>query len=150
MTRFPRITLSLPLPPSINHTHGIGKITKKTFTQDETGGRIFAGFKERQKLYRMPHYKRWCDAAGDEVIAARPRLPVRELPARRWYCFRALWPAGAAPDVDNPVKVLIDFLTWMRITPDDRLCWRESATRSHRIEPGRCEVTVWSLPEGWR
>lgn len=31
------------------------------------------------------------------------------------------------------------------MTPDDQWLWRQSSTRSRRIEPGRCEVTVWSV-----
>lgn len=143
MTR-PRITLSLPLPPSINHTHGIGKSRKKKFTVDEDSGRVFMGFRERQKLYRKPHYVAWQNAAGAEIMAARPNLPVREL-GPGWYCIRMLWPADAPSDTDNPVKPLVDLLHWMRVTPDDRWLWRESASRSRRIEPGRCKVTVWSV-----
>lgn len=138
------ITLSLPMPPSINSTHGIGKTRKKIFAMDEDLGRIFMGFRDRQTLYRKPHYVAWQNAAGAEIMAARPRLTVRELPAG-WYCARMLWPAESPVDTDNPVKVLLDLLHWMRVTPDDRWCWRETASRSHRIEAGRCQVTVWSL-----
>lgn len=140
----PRICLSLPMPPSINATHGIGASRKARFASDGEGERVFVGFAERQRLYRKPHYRRWMNDAGSEIIAARPRLPIRELPPG-WYCARMLWAASAPADVDNPVKVLLDLLHWMRITPDDRWCWGESAYRSRRIEPGRCEVTVWSL-----
>ena len=140
----PRITLSLPMPPSINSTHGIGKQRKKVYAIDEDYGRVLIGFKERQKLYRRPHYIAWQNAAGAEILAARPRLPVRELPAG-WYCARILVAASAPPDVDNIVKVTVDLLHWMRMTPDDQWLWRQSSTRSRRIEPGRCEVTVWSV-----
>lgn len=143
MTR-PRITLALPLPPSINHTHGIGKSRKKKFTVDEESGRVFMGFVERQRLYRKPHYRRWQDDAGLAVIAARPGLQLRELPPG-WYCLRLLVAADAPPDVDNVVKVTLDFLHWMRITPDDAWCWGQSAYRSRGIASGRCEATVWSM-----
>lgn len=139
-----RITLSLPMPPSINSTHGVTSGRKARYARDEDGERVFAGFAERQRIYRKPHYRRWINEAGAEIIAARPGLAVRELPAG-WYCARMLWPASAPVDADNPCKPLSDLLHFMRVTPDDRWLWRVSATRSRRIEPGRCEVTVWSV-----
>lgn len=168
-----RITLSLPMPPSVNNTHGVRSGRKPKFGKalvplERADGtplsipaaiwrkkgraalagvetdRIFMGFGARAEVYRQPHYVRWIRDASTEILAARPRLPMRELPAG-WYCARMFWSADAPADTDNPVKPLLDLLSYMQITPDDRWCWGESAYRSHRIESGRCEVTVWSL-----
>ena len=70
------ITLSLPMPPSINSTHGIGKTRKKIFAMDEDLGRIFMGFRDRQTLYRKPHYVAWQNAAGAEIMAAPDAIVV--------------------------------------------------------------------------
>lgn len=118
-----RIDLRLPVPPSVNHAKG----------WDRGTGHV----------YRREHYRRWIKAAGLEFIAVRPSLPCKGLPTAP-YGLRVRWPTGMRPDVDNPLKQLLDFLVLMRITPDDALC-RHLSVGFADVPAGSCLVRVWSM-----
>jgi Holliday junction resolvase RusA-like endonuclease len=153
-----RIDLDLPLPPSINSAHDIApmrprRASGKSLTDWESwlDGKIAHQPRDAKiAVFRSKTYERWRKESQLEIIAARPRLEIRELPFGMHYCARMRWNAKAAPDVDNPIKPCLDLLHSMRITPDDRMCWHVSAGRSWHVAPGRAHVRVWSItpPEG--
>lgn len=119
----PAVSLVLPLPVSTNRLHvGSGKSRRRT-----------------------EDYSAWRDAAGWEIVQARPRLTVKALPARCWWRSRLRWPVNDAADSDNRIKALHDLLVSMGVTPDDRWLHGGSYGRSALCPPGKCLVRVWSL-----
>lgn len=118
-----RIDLTLPLPPSVNRM--LGKATD---------GHVF----------RRAHYQRWRKTAGLEFIAVKQSLPTKGLRSGP-YGVRVRWPERMDGDVDNRLKALLDFMVWMRITPDDRAARHLSVGFSPVPAPGTCIVRVWSF-----
>lgn len=119
----PRLSLILPLPPTIWRLHvGTGKSQRRT-----------------------PEYVAWLHEAGWRINEARPRWALRGLPPDAPYRARVRWPHGDGADADNRLKALFDLLVTMRVTPDDRMLDGGSFGRSQLVPPGCCSVAVWSI-----
>jgi Holliday junction resolvase RusA-like endonuclease len=119
----PRIFLDLPRPTSTNRMHAPAGSGKR----------------------RSDEYEAWRTAAGWEIAAARPRMPVRALPAGCRWRSRIRISVDDRIDADNPVKPLHDLLVSLRIVPDDRNLWGGSYCRSASVPKGRIHVWIWSI-----
>lgn len=119
----PDIAFTLSLPTSVNRTH----------VQRPDG-----------QVYRSGAYNAWRKTAGNEFLRVKSKLPCKELP-HGWYRLRLRWPVEDAADVTNRTKALVDWLVWMKITPDDRWLWAISEGRSRHVGRGLCSVRVWSV-----
>lgn len=141
-----RLSLVLPLPPSVNHSHGVREIagkSKLTIRQAKAIGLVSEG-EATFALFRQPHYRAWIKEAGLCILAQRPAMPVKAL-GPGFYGLRVRWPQDMRGDNSNRIKALEDFLAYMRITPDDRFERKLDAGFSRHVEPGTCAVTVWTL-----
>jgi Holliday junction resolvase RusA-like endonuclease len=107
------ITLSLPLPPSVNN--------------------LFVNRKDGKGRFTSPRYAAWKKAAGLELLVQRP--------GRVWgnYEVNITFPKTRA-DGDNLVKPILDLLVTHQITDDDAKCqdcrWVKSG------QPGSVSVTI--------
>jgi len=88
-------TLRLPIPPSTNKLFGYRR-----------GGR-----------YRTAAYDKWREEAGWSVKQMKPK----PTPVSGDFEIYIEVPRGRT-DLDNHLKSTLDFLGWMRLTPDDRFC----------------------------
>jgi crossover junction endodeoxyribonuclease RusA len=109
------VTLSLPLPPSVN----------SAWSNIPGKGRV-----------RSAEYRRWHKQAFDELTLQKPG----HIPGR----FAAVINAGRIKrraDVDNRIKPLLDLLSGT-VTDDDALCERVSAGWDDTIPAERVVVVV--------
>lgn len=101
--------------------------------------------RRRAGMSKSQTYLAWVDAAGKEIIAQRPHLPHKSLPAGA-FTAHLLVSRDDPGDIDNRLKSLLDLLHRMQVTPDDRHLWDARVTRSAAIKPGRCNVLLSSVP----
>jgi Holliday junction resolvase RusA-like endonuclease len=89
------ITLSLPLPPSVNN--------------------LFVNRRDGKGRYTSPRYKAWQTEAGWEIN--------RQKPGRVWgdYELHIVLPKMRG-DADNRLKPLLDLLVKHEVTDDDAKC----------------------------
>lgn len=121
----PRVTLSLPVPPSTNH--------------------LYIGWGRGRR--RHPSYTAWVSVAGNEILTQRPALPVKRLPPGP-YGIDTEIPITDPGDIDNRNKALLDLLRDMGITPDDRHLHDARIRRSADLPAGRITATVWAMAGG--
>lgn len=118
------ITLTIPIPTSTNRLQRSAR----------GGGR-----------YNSKEYEAWKAAAGAEILAQRPQLPIRSLPAGRPYNIVLRLPESVRGDRDNRLKAALDLLAAMGITPDDSLNHSGGYGPSQKLPSWRAEVTVWTV-----
>jgi hypothetical protein len=117
------ITLTLPMPPSVNNLHiGTGKNCR-----------------------RHPTYEAWIQEAGWRIVEARAQWATKALPADAWYWTDIRLPHTHLGDSDNRIKALHDLLWTMQVTPDDKWLLGGTYMRAHDVEPGTCTVTATSF-----
>jgi hypothetical protein len=143
-----RLSLVLPLPPSVNHSHGMAVAPRPTKRLSPRVKKAMglSGREDSDRLivYRRDYYTAWIKQAGLAVMVQRPKMPVKALGPGR-YGLRVRWPEDMRGDVSNRVKALEDFLVYMRMTPDDKHERILIASFSRHVEPDTCAVTVWTL-----
>lgn len=143
-----RLSLVLPLPPSVNHTLGMATVpgTTKRIHPRVRKALGLAGREDSDRfcVYRREHYTAWIKQAGLAVMVQRPKMPVKALGPGR-YGLRVRWPEDMRGDNSNRIKALEDFLVYMRITPDDKHERILIASFSRHVAPDTCAVTVWTM-----
>ena len=118
------VTLTLPLPPSVNE--------------------LFAevnGYDGKPRRVTTAGYKAWQTAAAWSIKAQR--LP--SLDAAR-FAVAVRVPVKMRGDVDNRLKPILDALVSNRLTPDDRYAWRVSIERDAAVPAGEAHITLEEVP----
>jgi Holliday junction resolvase RusA-like endonuclease len=110
------ITLSLPIPPSVNDLFDGGRRTRRRFKSDR--------------------YKAWEDEADGCLYQQKQGVVVGA------YVVEIGLPEMMRGDVDNRIKPVLDFLVSRGLTPDDKHLRKLSIERSEAVEPGWCHVTA--------
>lgn len=116
------ITLTLPIPPSVNDLFDGGRKTKRRFKSDR--------------------YKAWEDEADGCLYQQKCSATFQQmsLPVIGAYVVEINLPEMMRGDIDNRSKAVIDFLASRGVTPDDKHLWKVSIERSRDVEPGWCHV----------
>jgi Holliday junction resolvase RusA-like endonuclease len=123
-----KITLDLPMPPSLNRLWKIGKNRK-------TGKRF---------LMRSPAYEAWLTEAGYSVATQMRAQPVKAISGL--YSLTLRLRLGATSDLDNRIKAVSDLLQAHRVIDNDKLCrklivlWED--------QQAECRVEVQAIPQG--
>ena len=115
--RAPVIRIDLPVPISLNNAYANRKTGR--------GGR-----------YPTKAHKAWKDAAGWELVAAKPGKISGP------YCLTLLLAQTIRGDISNRIKLVEDLLVEHGITPDDRCAQSVGVRRSFHVITGRCLVIV--------
>lgn len=131
MDQFPgpeatRITLDLPLPPSVNRLWKIGKNRKSG----------------KRQMYRSPEYERWLVAAGWEVQRQKPGLPVKTI--HGLYSLSVRLRLGVGSDLDNRIKAISDLLQAQGIIENDKLCRKLEVIWEDDL-PVECRITLAAM-----
>ena len=87
---------------------------------------------------RVPskRHKEWKKAAGWEAISAKLPMFLGS------YQVSIAIPKKMRGDVDGRIKLVIDLLVELLITPDDKFCEKVTAFREIGIAAGRCVVEI--------
>lgn len=117
------VVLDLPAPPSVNRTRKV----------DWAGNRVF---------------KRWVAACTPFVLEAkrRPVDPIKFTRIRRFELIIALSEDHTKVDLDNSLKVLIDYLRCIELIEDDGPEYMRKLTVTWGEAPHGCRVTVRAFP----
>ena len=113
-------SISIPVPPSVNHMHKSGR-----------------GYR-----YSTAEYRNWQRSAGWEVLRQKP-VP---LTACRYEVELTL-PAKLRGDIDNRIKPVLDLLVKLGVVPDDRFCASVRASADKALV-NLASVSVRSVPDG--
>ena len=109
------VTLTLPLPPSVN----------MAWTNVPGKGRV-----------RTPEYRRWHKLAFEELTAQHPGKIVG-----KFCAFINLGRIKRRADTDNRLKPILDLMSGV-VTDDDALCERVSIGWSDAVPPERFTIDV--------
>ncbi len=99
--------------------------------------RLFIGKGKR----KTADYTDWIATAGGEILAQRPKMPIKALPSGP-YAVTVEIPETDPGDIDNRMKAVLDLLVRMQITPDDRWLWVQGSRRSRTIPSGQIRVVI--------
>jgi Holliday junction resolvase RusA-like endonuclease len=111
------ITLTLPLPPSVNaSTRNVAKV-----------GRV-----------KTAAYRNWIAEADASYMEQKRGVKPLTGP----YTFHMWVPQNMRGDVDGRLKAAIDYLVRVELTPDDRHCQKVTVERWHMVEEGKCLVVA--------
>lgn len=97
------------------------------------------------RRYSSREYEAWKAAAGGEIMAQRPKLARRSLPAGAPYVAILFVSAADRGDRDNRMKAALDLLSAMGITPDDKFNEKGGYAAAGDLKPGRCRICVWPI-----
>ena len=116
------ITIDLPFPPSVNH------IWRRTARQ----------------VYRSAKYLKWMEAA-DMMVMANRQYPRHKI-IGRFEATILLNEKSGHGDLDNRIKVCLDWLQSRDIIAEDKHCRRLIAEwAQHERAPRGCQITLRSL-----
>ena len=124
-----RLEFVLPMGPSVNKLY-IGEGENRTIT---------------------PFYRAWGKECESELMMQLSPMARRALP-KGHYCFGMV----ASPrtldeldpiDLDNRIKVYLDILHRMRITPDDHWLYSIVVSRDPGMAEGFTQMAVWMKDE---
>lgn len=116
------ITLDLPFPPSVNH------IWRRT----------------ARKVYRSAKYLKWMSNA-DALVMLNKQYPRRKI-IGKFEANILLSESAGYGDVDNRIKVCLDWLQSRDVILEDKHCRRLSIEWApHERAPHGCRVTLRSL-----
>ena len=118
------ITLTLPIPPSVN---GLWVRTN--------GG-----------VSKSVQYNAWLQEAGWRIN--EQRKGQKWLPGGVWYWTDIRLPHSHLGDSDNRIKAVHDLLHSMGVTPDDKWLLGGTYMRCHSVDPGTIVVSVKPVPGG--
>lgn len=91
--------------------------------------------------HKTADYTDWIAAAGGEIVAQRPKMPIKALPSGP-YAVTVEISETDPGDIDNRMKAVLDLLVRMQITPDDRWLWGQSSRRTRTIPSGKIRVVI--------
>lgn len=115
--------ITLPYPPSVNHSHRYG----------------------RKSVYKSPKYRAWIRSAGWELKFQKvePYLCAVEIE------LLLTPPDRIRRDADNTAKAVLDLLRGMCVIIDDSSKWVHATTQrwsGNVAPPGHVEVRIWPSP----
>ncbi len=101
--------------------------------------RLFTGTGKGKR--KTADYTDWIATAGGEILAQRPKMPIKALPSGP-YAVTVEIPETDPGDIDNRMKAVLNLLVRMQITPDDRWLWVQGSRRSRTIPSGQIRVVI--------
>lgn len=119
------ITLTLPVPPSLNNLYPTVVKKEKSPTGLASIGRVsredylaaVSGAKPKTRRIKSRDYEDWIRRADAMLMMQKPKFRGRTIEGK--WGVGILMPPETA-DLDNRIKPILDFLVRLGLTPDDR------------------------------